>query len=99
MILLLVMLYPLTLVIRYLYLSVFFVVYITIAVQNLLYIFSSPQVPADGVLIIGHSLSIDESSMTGESKIVSLLCLLSVPLFISNLFIFLKLYFIVFAGP
>ncbi|XP_061990312.1 calcium-transporting ATPase 10, plasma membrane-type-like isoform X2 [Rosa rugosa] len=28
------------------------------------------QVPADGVLIIGHSLSIDESSMTGESKIV-----------------------------
>lgn len=30
------------------------------------------QVPADGVLITGHSLSIDESSMTGESKIVSL---------------------------
>ncbi|XP_050372176.1 calcium-transporting ATPase 8, plasma membrane-type-like [Argentina anserina] len=28
------------------------------------------QVPADGVLITGHSLSIDESSMTGESKIV-----------------------------
>ncbi|XP_043719455.1 calcium-transporting ATPase 10, plasma membrane-type-like isoform X2 [Telopea speciosissima] len=28
------------------------------------------QVPADGVLIAGHSLSIDESSMTGESKIV-----------------------------
>ncbi|KAL4557680.1 hypothetical protein LXL04_035866 [Taraxacum kok-saghyz] len=28
------------------------------------------QVPADGVLISGHSLSIDESSMTGESKIV-----------------------------
>ncbi|RDY04261.1 Calcium-transporting ATPase 10, plasma membrane-type [Mucuna pruriens] len=28
------------------------------------------QVPADGVLIIGHSLAIDESSMTGESKIV-----------------------------
>ncbi|KAH7572514.1 hypothetical protein JRO89_XS04G0268000 [Xanthoceras sorbifolium] len=28
------------------------------------------QVPADGVVIIGHSLSIDESSMTGESKIV-----------------------------
>ncbi|KAL4558639.1 hypothetical protein LXL04_036840 [Taraxacum kok-saghyz] len=27
-------------------------------------------VPADGVLISGHSLSIDESSMTGESKIV-----------------------------
>lgn len=36
------------------------------------------QVPADGILIIGHSLAIDESSMTGESKIVSwflLLCL------------------------
>ncbi|KAF9604718.1 hypothetical protein IFM89_009154 [Coptis chinensis] len=28
------------------------------------------QVPADGVLILGHSLSIDESSMTGEAKIV-----------------------------
>ncbi|XP_057987929.1 calcium-transporting ATPase 8, plasma membrane-type isoform X2 [Hevea brasiliensis] len=28
------------------------------------------QVPADGILIIGHSLAIDESSMTGESKIV-----------------------------
>ncbi|PWA79116.1 P-type ATPase [Artemisia annua] len=28
------------------------------------------QVPADGLLIKGHSLSIDESSMTGESKIV-----------------------------
>lgn len=28
------------------------------------------QVPADGVLIYGHSLAIDESSMTGESKIV-----------------------------
>ncbi|KAF2309916.1 hypothetical protein GH714_005605 [Hevea brasiliensis] len=26
------------------------------------------QVPADGVLIAGHSLAIDESSMTGESK-------------------------------
>ena len=31
----------------------------------------SDQVPADGVLISGHSLAIDESSMTGESKIVS----------------------------
>ncbi|GJN19142.1 hypothetical protein PR202_gb06383 [Eleusine coracana subsp. coracana] len=29
------------------------------------------QVPADGVLINGHSLAIDESSMTGESKIVT----------------------------
>ncbi|KAL9224728.1 hypothetical protein vseg_000737 [Gypsophila vaccaria] len=29
------------------------------------------QVPADGVLISGHGLAIDESSMTGESKIVS----------------------------
>lgn len=28
------------------------------------------QVPADGVLVTGHSLAIDESSMTGESKIV-----------------------------
>ncbi|KAK1267872.1 Calcium-transporting ATPase 9, plasma membrane-type [Acorus gramineus] len=28
------------------------------------------QVPADGLFISGHSLSIDESSMTGESKIV-----------------------------
>ncbi|XP_064949550.1 calcium-transporting ATPase 5, plasma membrane-type-like [Musa acuminata AAA Group] len=28
------------------------------------------QVPADGVVITGHSLAIDESSMTGESKIV-----------------------------
>ncbi|RWW81308.1 hypothetical protein BHE74_00010314 [Ensete ventricosum] len=29
------------------------------------------QIPADGVVITGHSLAIDESSMTGESKIVS----------------------------
>lgn len=29
------------------------------------------QVPADGILISGHSLAIDESSMTGESKIVN----------------------------
>ncbi|XP_059637463.1 calcium-transporting ATPase 10, plasma membrane-type-like isoform X2 [Cornus florida] len=28
------------------------------------------QVPTDGILISGHSLAIDESSMTGESKIV-----------------------------
>lgn len=28
------------------------------------------QVPADGVLVSGHSLALDESSMTGESKIV-----------------------------
>ncbi|KAL7168511.1 hypothetical protein ACSBR2_038863 [Camellia fascicularis] len=28
------------------------------------------QVPADGILIFGHSLAIDESSMTGESKTV-----------------------------
>ncbi|XP_058755663.1 calcium-transporting ATPase 10, plasma membrane-type-like isoform X2 [Vicia villosa] len=29
------------------------------------------QVPADGILITGHSLAVDESSMTGESKIVN----------------------------
>ncbi|KAM0905603.1 hypothetical protein ACQ4PT_017279 [Festuca glaucescens] len=29
------------------------------------------QVPADGILISGHSLAIDESSMTGESKTVT----------------------------
>ncbi|XP_066394611.1 calcium-transporting ATPase 5, plasma membrane-type-like isoform X1 [Miscanthus floridulus] len=29
------------------------------------------QVPADGILIYGHFLAIDESSMTGESKIVN----------------------------
>ncbi|KAK7281193.1 hypothetical protein RIF29_08957 [Crotalaria pallida] len=29
------------------------------------------EVPADGILITGHSLAIDESSMTGESKIVN----------------------------
>ncbi|KAL2932906.1 Calcium-transporting ATPase 9 plasma membrane-type [Bienertia sinuspersici] len=28
------------------------------------------QVPADGIFITGHSLAVDESSMTGESKIV-----------------------------
>ncbi|CAH9090555.1 unnamed protein product [Cuscuta epithymum] len=28
------------------------------------------QVPADGILVSGHSLSIDESSMTGESKLM-----------------------------
>ncbi|KAL5549596.1 hypothetical protein UlMin_004827 [Ulmus minor] len=28
------------------------------------------QVPADGIVVSGHSLAIDESSMTGESKIV-----------------------------
>ncbi|CAL5343474.1 unnamed protein product [Camellia sinensis] len=29
------------------------------------------QVPAGGIIISGHSLAIDESSMTGESKIVT----------------------------
>lgn len=29
------------------------------------------QIPADGILISGQSLALDESSMTGESKIVS----------------------------
>ncbi|KAF5930673.1 hypothetical protein HYC85_031546 [Camellia sinensis] len=28
------------------------------------------KVPADGIIISGHSLAIDESSMTGESKIL-----------------------------
>jgi Ca2+-transporting ATPase len=28
---------------------------------------SSIQVPADGIMVEGHSLSIDESAMTGES--------------------------------
>ncbi|KAI8012517.1 Calcium-transporting ATPase 5, plasma membrane-type [Camellia lanceoleosa] len=28
------------------------------------------RVPVDGIFISGHSLAIDESSMTGESKIV-----------------------------
>jgi P-type Ca2+ transporter type 2C len=37
--------------------------------------FKLDQVPADGVLISGHSLSIDESSMTGESKLVSYMLL------------------------
>ena len=30
--------------------------------------FSEVQIPADGLLIEGHSLLIDESSMTGESE-------------------------------
>ena len=48
--------------------SVFFIFCVESAYQ-----FFHLQVPADGVLISGHSLAIDESSMTGESKIVSLL--------------------------
>lgn len=41
------------------------------------------QVPADGILISGHSLDIDESSMTGESKIVSFtIC------YVNNIYIF-----------
>ena len=45
------------------------------------------QVPADGVLISGHSLAIDESSMTGESKIVSsslFSCVLIFSLYFAN---------------
>jgi P-type Ca2+ transporter type 2C len=52
------------------------------SIVNFLYIihillteFKLDQVPADGVLISGHSLSIDESSMTGESKLVSYMIL------------------------
>ena len=41
------------------------------------------QVPADGILISGHSLAIDESSMTGEAKIVSFCILFPLLIFIS----------------
>ncbi|KAL2503195.1 Calcium-transporting ATPase 8 [Forsythia ovata] len=41
-----------------------------IAVGDVVPLKIGDQVPADGILAIGHSLSIDESSMTGESKIV-----------------------------
>ncbi|KAH0976640.1 hypothetical protein GBA52_026359 [Prunus armeniaca] len=50
------------------------------------------QVPADGILINGHSLVIDESSMTGDHNIVSL-STCSIALFEHCLFIFCKLYF------
>lgn len=42
------------------------------------------QVPADGILISGQSLAIDESSMTGESKIVGNLIFNSAILFPSS---------------
>ncbi|GMQ10298.1 hypothetical protein CsSME_00053355 [Camellia sinensis var. sinensis] len=38
--------------------------------KNSLLPFHFSQVPADGIIIYGHSLAIDESSMTGESKIL-----------------------------
>ncbi|XP_022854989.1 calcium-transporting ATPase 8, plasma membrane-type-like [Olea europaea var. sylvestris] len=41
-----------------------------IAVGDVVPLKIGDQVPADGIVITGHSLSIDESSMTGESKIV-----------------------------
>ncbi|KAF7806695.1 calcium-transporting ATPase 10, plasma membrane-type-like isoform X1 [Senna tora] len=41
-----------------------------IAVGDVVPLNIGDQVPADGILITGHSLEIDESSMTGESKIV-----------------------------
>ncbi|GAB2291409.1 Calcium-transporting ATPase 10, plasma membrane-type [Dionaea muscipula] len=41
-----------------------------IVVGDILPLKIGDQVPADGVLVTGHSLAIDESSMTGESKIV-----------------------------
>ncbi|KAF7806697.1 calcium-transporting ATPase 8, plasma membrane-type-like [Senna tora] len=41
-----------------------------IAVGDVVPLNIGDQVPADGILITGHSLAIDESSMTGESKIV-----------------------------
>jgi hypothetical protein len=50
----------------------FFICFFIFCVESA-YQFFHLQVPADGVLISGHSLAIDESSMTGESKIVSLL--------------------------
>lgn len=51
------------------------------------------QVPADGVFISGHSLSIDESSMTGESKLVSFMHLLPTRCTISPSTFCLKLNF------
>ncbi|KAK7411963.1 hypothetical protein VNO78_03408 [Psophocarpus tetragonolobus] len=41
-----------------------------IVVGDLIHLNIGNQVPADGILVTGHSLAIDESSMTGESKIV-----------------------------
>ena len=51
----------------------FFICFFYIFCVESAYQFFHLQVPADGVLISGHSLAIDESSMTGESKTVSLL--------------------------
>ena len=51
-------------------------------VHRLLY--GHTQVPADGVLFTGHSLAIDESSMTGESKIVCFIYFLSTKLLVIN---------------
>ncbi|KAJ8751402.1 hypothetical protein K2173_016605 [Erythroxylum novogranatense] len=41
-----------------------------VVVGDLIPLSIGDQVPADGILVSGHSLAIDESSMTGESKIV-----------------------------
>jgi len=48
----------------------FFICFFLIFCVESAYQFFHLQVPADGVLISGHSLAIDESSMTGESKTV-----------------------------
>ncbi|KAI7747088.1 hypothetical protein M8C21_002524, partial [Ambrosia artemisiifolia] len=42
-----------------------------IVVGDVIPLKTGDQVPADGVFISGHSLAIDESSMTGESKLVT----------------------------
>lgn len=52
------------------------------------------QIPADGLLIEGHSMLVDESSMTGESEPVCI----SLHLLIYYLILFFKLSPIQFLG-